>query len=152
MNTLEKVRQKFGDKISVEEKNKRRVYIDVSAELAPEVVTYLVRDQKGRLSTLTGVDTPAGIELLYHVALDTEGVVITIRTLARKPELRIASITPRVPAANWVEREVHEMLGVEFVGHPKMETLLLPDDWPPNVYPLRKQTFESAKENEEREN
>jgi Ni,Fe-hydrogenase III component G len=152
MSTIEKVKQKFGDKIAIEERKPRRIYISAPAELAGEVVTYLVRDQKGRLSTLTGVDTPIGIELLYHVALDKEGVVITVRTLAHKPELRIASITPQVPAANWVEREVHEMLGVEFVGHPKMETLLLPDDWPPNVYPLRKQTFESMKENEEREN
>jgi len=40
--------------------------------------------------------------------------------------------------ALWIEREMHELLGVNFPGHPNLKKLLLPDDWPDGVYPLRK--------------
>ena len=39
--------------------------------------------------------------------------------------------------ANWIEREIHEMLGVNFKGHPDLRKLLLSDDWPEGVCPLR---------------
>jgi NADH-quinone oxidoreductase subunit C len=35
------------------------------------------------------------------------------------------------------EREIHDMYGVNFWGHPDLSPLLLPDDWPPGVYPIR---------------
>jgi len=45
--------------------------------------------------------------------------------------------SPYFEAANWVEREINELLGISFTGHPDMRKLLLPDDWPEGVYPLR---------------
>jgi NADH:ubiquinone oxidoreductase subunit C len=48
------------------------------------------------------------------------------------------SIAKRIPALNWIEREIHEMLGVEFKGHPNMKRLLLADSFPEGKYPLRK--------------
>ena len=53
----------------------------------------------------------------------------------------MASCTDFLPAAEWIEREIAEMFGVKFTGHPQPETLLLPDDWPDGVYPLRKSDF-----------
>ena len=44
----------------------------------------------------------------------------------------------RVPATEWIEREIHELLGVEFRNHPDMRHLLLADDWPADNHPLRK--------------
>jgi Ni,Fe-hydrogenase III component G len=70
--------------------------------------------------------------------------------LVEKPELKMDSFTDFMPAADWIEREIHEMLGVDFVGHPNLTKLLLPDDWPEGNHPYRKQTFESEKENDER--
>jgi NADH-quinone oxidoreductase subunit C len=43
-----------------------------------------------------------------------------------------------LPGAVLYEREVHDLLGVVFDGHPSLERLILPDDWPEGVYPLRK--------------
>jgi Ni,Fe-hydrogenase III large subunit len=51
---------------------------------------------------------------------------------------RIDSITPIIPGANWSEREVRDMIGVEPVGHPDPRRLVLPDDWPQDLFPLRK--------------
>jgi Ni,Fe-hydrogenase III component G len=50
----------------------------------------------------------------------------------------IESITPLIPAAEWIEREIHDILGIEIKNHPNMRRLILADDWPEGVYPLRK--------------
>ena len=53
-----------------------------------------------------------------------------------QPEL--ASITPICPAAEWIEREMWELLGITFTDHPDLRHLLLEDDWPEGKYPLRR--------------
>jgi len=58
----------------------------------------------------------------------------------------LPTITPIVPGAILYEREVHELLGVVFSGHPNLSPLILPEDWPEGVYPLRKEwTHEEIK-------
>ena len=49
---------------------------------------------------------------------------------------RIASVTPAWPTADWQEREVYDLFGVTFDGHPNLRRILLPDDW--DGHPLRK--------------
>ena len=41
------------------------------------------------------------------------------------------------PQAEWIEREIWEMLGINFKGHPNLKRLLLAEDWPEDKYPLR---------------
>jgi Ni,Fe-hydrogenase III component G len=43
-----------------------------------------------------------------------------------------------VAAAEWIEREIHDILGIDFKNHPNLKRLILFDDWPEGVYPLRK--------------
>ena len=87
------------------------------------------------LSTITGQDTGSEIELLYHF---WDGGGLTLRTSLPREEPHIATLTDLIPGAAFYEREVCEMLGVTFDGHPDPRALLLPDDWDGEP-PLRQQ-------------
>jgi len=146
MEILEQIKNNFRDKVEVFEKSKKRAYISVSKENAKEVVGYLFKEMGARFSIATGIDIREGVEILYHMAFDKNGIVVSVRTLVPKPELEMPTFTDIILATNWIEREIHEMLGVNFIGHPNLEKLLLPDDWSEGEYPYRKKTFESEKE------
>jgi len=150
MNLIEEVKNKFGDSVKVFEKNKRRTYIDAAKDDAKALVKFIYSDLGARFSIATGIDTKEGVEILYHMAFDKYALMISVRTLAPKPELEISTFTDFMPSTEWIEREIHEMLGVNFIGHPNLKRLLLPDDWPNDVFPFRKKTFGSEKEYEER--
>ena len=146
MNIIEEIRTKFGNKVDIFAKSKKRVYASVSIDDAKDVVGYLFGILGARMSIATGIDTRTGVELLYHMAFDKHDLVLTVRTMVEKPELKMPTLTDIIPAANWIEREIHEMFGVDFVGHPNLERLLLPDDWQVGEYPFRKKSFDSEKE------
>jgi NADH:ubiquinone oxidoreductase subunit C len=151
MSVLNQIKSQFGDKLDIFEKSKKRIYITVAKEDAKEVVRYLFKDLGARLSIASGVDTRPGIEILYHMVFDKHNMIVTVKVLVEKPELEMPTFTDFMGAANWIEREIHELLGVNFAGHPNLTTLLLPDDWEPGMFPLRKKTFESEQEGIERE-
>ncbi len=142
--SLDKMKQKFArdiaaGAISINERSSTRVYIDVRDKLkAVDIVKHLFVEQKLRFSIATAVDVREGIEILYHMSDDRNDAVITVRALAEKPMPKMPSATYFMPAALWIEREIHEMMGVDFIGHPGLKRLLLPDDWPEGVYPQRK--------------
>ena len=83
---------------------------------------------------------PAAIELLYHFSHDASGTVVSLRlTLPDKTNPEIESISSLFLGAHWIEREVHELMGVNFIGNnDQAKHLLLPEDWPAGAYPLRK--------------
>lgn len=121
-------------------KNAQRYYVEIRKEDIYEFADYLFNQLKLRFATATGIDTRHNIEILYHFSDDKTGVIITLKVFIddkTKPE--IPSLTPIAKAFEWIEREIYEMLGVNFVGHPNLKRLLLSDDWPDGNYPLRQQ-------------
>jgi len=135
------IKENFADKIlRFEEKSGRRIYLELKPEDIPEAAKFIFRDLSCRFSTATGVDTPAGIEILYHFSHDPTGKMISLRTIIRdKKHPEIKSIAPIITGAEWIEREIWEMLGVNFKGHPNLKRLLLAEDWPQEQFPLRHQ-------------
>ena len=88
------------------------------------------------ISAITGLDLDKKLNLLYHFRT-TDGI-ITIKTEIEKENPIISSITPIHPGANFHEREVSDLFGIIFRNHPNLERLVLPENWPHNLYPLRK--------------
>lgn len=120
--------------------------VTVRLNVLPEVVEWLYYQQGGWLSVLFGNDerTLCGNYALYYVLSMELGVKcwITVRAEVDPVSLEFPSVTPRVPAAVWGEREVRDMYGLRPVGLPDERRLVLPDDWPDDLYPLRKDAMD----------
>ncbi len=138
-DAVERIKEQFQDKVlKLEKKSERRIYIDFDPKEIPAVVKFIFTDLGCRFATATGIDTPSGIEILYHFSQDSTGKMISLRTLIQdKKQPAIQSITPIIRGAEWIEREIWELLGVNFIGHPNLKHLLLVDKWPEGKYPLR---------------
>jgi NADH:ubiquinone oxidoreductase subunit C len=129
-----------GKIIHWEEKTVRRIYFSVKPEDIYEVARFLFKDLSLRFSTASGVDTVQGLEILYHFSFDQTGEMFSVRVLIKdKINPEIQSITSLFPGAEWIEREIWEMLGIKFRGHPNLKRLLLADEWPEGKYPLRRE-------------
>ncbi len=107
----------------------------------------------GYLSAITGLDEPeyavdettsvktpsaekGQVEVLYHFCKGP--VVTTLRVMVPYENAELDSICDVLPSATLYERETMELFGVNFIGTPSTDRLLLPDNWPDGVYPLRK--------------
>jgi Ni,Fe-hydrogenase III component G len=116
---------------------KRRLFVAVSPKVYEDVVKFLVKEkQVMHLSTMTGTDLGEKIEVLPHFF--GLGIEITIRVAVPKVKPEVRSIVDIVPGAIFYEREIHDLLGVTFIGHPDLSRFVLPDEWPEGEYPLRK--------------
>ena len=136
---VDQIRALLGDRAGdVSRPSDTRLYIDLDADVLTDVVQRLTTDLDVRLQTASAVDAPQRIEILYHWAIDSLGMVITLRTYVDRDKPEIDSITPICPAAEWIEREMWELMGIAFRGHPDLRHLLLQDDWPEGQYPLRR--------------
>ena len=137
--TINRIRGALGPHvIGFEQTSARRVRIDIAPETVYEAGSVMFEEIGARLQIATGIDTPAGIEVLYHWALDRDDCVVTVRTRVDRETPVLESIAEMCPAAEWIEREIWELLGVMFEGHPDLRHLLLDDRWPEGNFPLRK--------------
>ncbi len=94
-----------------------------------------------RYSTCVGTDlrpVRGSFSVIHVLAVDPLHIYILTETEAFGNAPKVPSVTPLQPAANWAEREAKDLLGIEFDGHPEPIRLILPDLWPENVFPLRK--------------
>lgn len=116
--------------------SKRRVFVTVPSEVYKEVIHYLVEELGfNHVQTITGFDAGNFIEIMPHLG---RGITVTVRTRIEKDRPVLSTITDIVPGASVHEREVHDLLGVVFEGHPNLTRIIVPEGWPENVYPLRK--------------
>ncbi|MCK4941122.1 NADH-quinone oxidoreductase subunit C [candidate division WOR-3 bacterium] len=124
----------------------RRIYIRVARDDVHELAKFLFMEKGYRFSIATGIDKRDGMEIIYHFSHDPSGTYYSIKTLVPKDDLKIKSLADFLPAANWIEREIHELLGIDFVGHPNLIPLLTAEAWPADLYPLRRDYADEHKE------
>lgn len=74
--------------------------------------------------------------LCYLLANTTTAERLTIRVMLDEPDPAVASLVPLWAGADWLEREVFDMFGIRFEGHPDLRRILLPDEF--TAHPLRK--------------
>ena len=109
----------------------------VTAADFPAVLRAL-KEKEGfdRLGNLTAVDWKDHIEMVYHLSNMEENVKLEVKAALDSVAPVIESATSLYPGAEFEEREVYDLMGVEFLGHPDLRRILMPDDYP--AHPLRK--------------
>ena len=89
-----------------------------------------------RFVDLTAVDRLRRSERFELVYLFYSLTARTWLRLKTRTDAQAPSVTPTIPGADWYEREVFDLFGIEFIGHPNLTRIMLPDDWP--TFPLRR--------------
>lgn len=89
-----------------------------------------------RLSMMTAVDRGDYFVLVYRIKARKLGVAMFLKSKVSRTEPVTDSFVDLWPALDWQEREVYDMFGIDFEGHPDLRRILLPEDW--NGFPLRK--------------
>lgn len=114
-------------------------YFVVEASQIEAICYYLRDDEKyDMLADLTAVDypkKPKRFEIIYQLYSFPHNLRLRVKAAIGENE-PIATVVPVWITANWLEREVYDMFGVTFTGHPDLRRILLPEEW--QGFPLRK--------------
>jgi Ni,Fe-hydrogenase III large subunit/Ni,Fe-hydrogenase III component G len=139
---LNQLKEKFGPAIlRADFPNDSRLYVYVEAQSLKSICRYVFRDLDARYIISIGADDRpySGDFMVFHdFAFDKDKIILSIITQIPADNPKVDSISDIIPGANWAEREIRDMFGIEPVGHPYPKRLVLPDGWPDGLHPLRK--------------
>ena len=139
---LDQLKAKWGAAIRrADLPSERCLFVFVEASALKAVCHYVFRELDARYVTSIGADDRpfSGSFLVAHnFAFDRDHLLCSILADLPPGQPRVDSISEVVPPANWAERELRDLVGIELTGHPYPKRLVLPDGWPEGAHPLRK--------------
>ncbi|HEX3748656.1 MAG TPA: NADH-quinone oxidoreductase subunit C [Bryobacteraceae bacterium] len=128
------------DAITAGKLDRGELTLEIAGGKIVSICGFLKYDQKFiRLSSVTAVDWyPAEprFEVVYHLHSIELKQRVRLKCRLSGIDPAIESITSVWRGANWYEREVFDLFGINFVGHPDLRRIMMPDDW--DGHPLRK--------------
>ncbi len=140
------IRQRFNGEVRYEEEAADMPTLRTSPEQLPALLRYLKDEAKPgyrRLEDLTAIDERArqrrpshDFTLVYHLLSFERRGYLRIKVPLRNNPPQGVSIVDIWPNANWYEREIFDMFGIDFRGHPDLRRILMPESW--QGHPLRK--------------
>jgi len=143
---VDSLKEKFGQNLlEIKIQKARRIFATVPSSALKDAVSFLKDNFSiNHISTISGVDLGKEIGVYYHLMGNkVEGynneIVFSLKVTTPKSDPKLPTITPIIPGAELYEREIHDMFGVVIEGHPDPRPLVLPDGWPEDVFPLRKE-------------
>lgn len=132
----------LGDRLlSVECPTPDRLYATVTRKANVAAVRACFEELGARYVITVGLDRrseQAGFEVVHCFAFDKEHLRCAVRVPLAAEHPTIDSVTSVVPGASWAELEIRDLLGINIEGHPDPRRLILPDGFPDDVHPLRK--------------
>ena len=134
-----RLRAEFGSGIIDAIEDRKQAIIVVECARLAEIALHLRDDEKfDLLSDLTAVDWPKRekrFDIVLNLYSFPNNERLRVKAHASEDE-KVPSVSGVWPTANWLEREVYDMFGIVFSGHPDLKRILLPDGW--QGHPLRK--------------
>jgi len=140
-----RLRERFGDAVGELAGDGANAAATVDPQQIGAVCELLKTDPALRfdcLSNLSGVDYPkqGHIQIVYHLFSYPHRHAFVLKVNANRDAPIVRTVADVWSAADWQEREVFDLLGVTFEGHPDLRRILMPEDWP--GHPLRKDFVE----------
>jgi NADH-quinone oxidoreductase subunit C len=136
------VRAKFGDAVLERDGFRGELTLTVAKGRLLEILRFL-RDEPALrfdlLSDVTSIDWPEREErfdVVYHLTSTATTQFVVIKTRVKDGENCPSCVSVWV-GADWMEREVYDLMGIPFEGHPDLRRIVTPDDW--EGHPLRKE-------------
>jgi NADH-quinone oxidoreductase subunit C len=124
-------------------------WIELPPADVPELLQHLRDEERfDMLVDLTAVDRPKDeprFEIIYVLYSFSRNERVRVKTHAAL-DAEVPTAVNAFPGANWLEREVFDMFGVRFAGHPDLKRILLPEEW--QGFPLRKEASITGMDNE----
>lgn len=133
---MKKLTKGLGDSVLSESLDGPALSIGVRSTALAKAAAGALKAGFAFFSFVTAVDRGAEFELVYHTRSWKDGAALFIRTSVPRDEALVATVTDVWPGAGWHEREVADLFGIVFAGHPDPRPLVLPDNWV--GHPLRK--------------
>jgi NADH-quinone oxidoreductase subunit C len=138
---------KFGERIGPLAPANKDPFLVVPAADIVEICRFSKEDPDlafDCLMNLSSVDWPKKnqIEVVYHLWSYAKKHTFIVKVQLDRAKPEVASVEPVWKAADWLEREQYDLMGVNFVGHPDLRRIMMPDDWV--GHPLRKDYKEQA--------
>ncbi len=123
-----------------------QVCITVDGDSAPDIIAFLYYERGGWMPFMAGNDERqlnGHFALYYLLSMEEEDPgYIHVRVEVDRETGEFTAVSPKVPAAVWSEREVQDMFGLKANGIIDDRNLCLPDDWPTDLHPLRKDAMD----------
>ena len=138
-----KAKERFAGKVLEVSDAKLDPWMVVEPAAIVEVCGFLKDDPETAmdcLSNQSGVDYKDRIEVVYHLFSYRHRHTAILKVKLPRDNPSVPTLEGLWKSANWMEREIFDLLGVNFEGHSDLRRLLMPEDWP--GYPLRKDFVE----------
>jgi NADH-quinone oxidoreductase subunit C len=137
---LNKLTTKFsGDTVKVVLQKGKRAIVTIRHTAILAISEYLFKEEGYRFIIASALHTRRGFEIYYHFSFDADGSILSLHVILDKEKPHIESLSNMFSASNWIEREMHELFGIDFLHHPNQEKLLSEGNWAEDVYPYRKE-------------
>lgn len=138
---LDVLRERFGDAIIQTSDFRGELTAVVATEHIVAVLAFVRDDPDGYavFEDLTAVDWPERdprFDVVYQLVSYQKKSGLRLKVQLPEDEPTVPTITPLWTGANWFEREVYDLFGINFAAHPDQRRIMMPDDWP--GHPLRK--------------
>jgi len=136
----EKLKERFKDDVlSITIKNQKRIIVRVNPDSIVNIAEFLYMKEEFRFIIASALHTKQGFEIHYHFSKDNIGLILNIHVILDMNNPQIESLSNMFNASNWIEREMHELFGINFLNHPNQEKLISEGNWAEGVYPMRKE-------------
>jgi NADH-quinone oxidoreductase subunit C len=145
LQILERIKNKFGDRVLAISEKKPDPFAVIDPKAIVEVGGFLHDDPElamDCLSNESGVDYKDRVEVVYHLFSYKHRHTAVLKVKLPRENPSVATLESIWRSANWMEREIFDLLGVNFEGHSDMRRILMPEDW--IGHPLRKDFVEPA--------